>query len=105
MDFELGTQVPATWSVWLVMPGTGAGIIPLWSLPIVFPISQPTTFQIPFPLPDLGTIGFVTALSTSEGITCFDAGIVNTSGGSSSGQSTNGIRELFPRPNGVLRGN
>ena len=105
MDFELGTEEAATWNVWLVMPGTGAGIFPLWTFPIPFPITPPTTFQIPFPLPDLGTIGFLTALSTSEGITCFDFGTVDTGSESTSGQTINGLRELFPRPNGVLRGN
>ncbi len=103
MDFELGTREPATWNVWLVMPGTGTGVFRLWSFPIPFPITPPTTFPISFPLPDLGTIGFLTALSTSERITCIDVGLVDTGGEVPTGQSIEGIRELFPRPNGVLQ--
>ena len=105
MDFELGTREAATWSLWLVMPGTGTGIIRMWSFPILYPISPPTTFPISFPSPDLGTIGFLTALSTSEGITCFDAGTFDTGGELPSGQSLGGLGEVFPRPNGVLQGN
>ena len=104
MDFELGTKEPALWSVWLVMPGTGAGVFRLWASPIPIPIDPPTTFPLSFPLPDLGTIGFLTALSTSEGVRCIDVGLVDTGGEAPSVQSREGIRELFPRPNGVLQG-
>ncbi len=105
MDFELGTKEPALWNVWLVMPGTGAGVFRLWAYPIPFPINPPTTFPLSFPLPDLGNIGFLTALITSEGVRCIDVGLVDTGGEVPSGQLIEGIRELFPRPNGVLQGN
>ena len=105
MDFELGTKEPALWSVWLVMPGTGVGVFRLWAVPIPIPIDPPTTFPLSFPLPNLGNIGLLTALSTSEGVMCIDVGLVDTGSEALSDQSIREIRELFPRPNGVLQGN
>ncbi len=98
MDFELATLEPATWDLWLVVPGTD--VFPVWSLslPVVDP-SVPTSLSFPFP--SIGTIGFLTALLTSEGITCSDWAVVDT-GAPSSVPSAGEIRELFRGANKVL---
>lgn len=92
MDFELGTLEPATWDSWVVIPGTG--VFPVWSLPM--PVVDPSVSpSLSLPFPSIGTIGFLTALSTSEGITCSDSANVDTGTPSSSTPATEELRELF----------
>jgi len=102
MNFVVGTLEPALWGVWLVLPSVG--IINLWSIPLL-DIDPPASPSLSFPFPRLGTVGILTTLRTSEGVICWAFGIVDTGGEPSTGQSIDGIRVLFPRPNGVLRGN
>ena len=102
MDFTLGTPEPATWDLWLVIPGTG--IFPIWSLPL--PVIDPPIFPtLSFPFPGMGTIGFLTALSTSEGITCSDWATVDTGAPSSAVPSISELRELLSGPSVVLPSN
>ena len=100
MDFEVATLEPALWRVWLIVPSIGA--IPIVTLPlpaieIILPLS--------FPFPNLGTVGFLTTLSTAEGITCIDFGLVDTGFPLSSAPSAQELRELLPHPSAVIPGN
>ena len=86
LDFNLGTREPATWNVWLT---SQSDIIRLVSAPL--PVIDPA---IPFPItipffPHLGTIGFLTTLTTAEaGIICSDFKTVDTDSISESVAST-----------------
>ena len=99
MDFELATLEPATWDLWLVIPGTG--IFPLWSLPLPV-VDSPVFPSLSFSFPSIGTIGFLTSLSTPEGIACSDWETVDTGAPSSAVPSRGEIRELFRGVNKVL---
>jgi glucose/arabinose dehydrogenase len=70
MSFEIGTQLPASWNVWVSFLNT---TIPSWSVPIPV-VDPPISFPIPIPeFPSLGNIGFLTTLTTQEnGIICSD---------------------------------
>ncbi len=92
MDFELGTLEPTTWDLWIVIPGTG--IFPIWSLSLL--VVDPSVLpSLAFPFPSIGTIGFLTALSTSEGITCSDWATVDTGAPSSSTLAPEELRKPF----------
>ena len=102
MDFEIGTQEPATWDLWVVIPGTG--VFSVWSLPL--PVIDPSVSpSLSFPLPSMGAIGFLTALSTSEGITCSDWATVDTGASSSAVPSISELRELLSGPSVALPNN
>lgn len=99
MSFEIGTPEPAVWHMWLIFQ---AQFIPLWSipLPVVNP-DIPVDFSIPFP--DLGKVGFITTLTTSEGITCADLELVDT-GPSSIDTSVRDLRKIFKESQPSLQG-
>ena len=99
MNFELGTREPALWRLWLVVPSIG--VIPLWSAPLPA-IPDPVDIPISFPLPSLGTVGFLTTLNTAEGISCWDFGLVDTGLPSASTPSAQELRELIPQPSAVI---
>ncbi|MCH8109322.1 MAG: DUF11 domain-containing protein [Chloroflexi bacterium] len=102
MDFEVGTPEPATWSMWVVIPGTG--VFSVWSLPL--PVVDPSVFPtLSFPFPSIGTVGFFTALITSEGIICSDWATVDTGAPSSAVPSISELRELLPGPSVALPNN
>jgi hypothetical protein len=90
LDFQLGTQEPATWNIWLTAQNE---IIRLLSLPLGVldpPVSVP--FTIPF-VPALGTVGVLTTLTTPErGIICSAFETVET--GPSSGGAAASVHEL-----------
>ena len=93
LDFDLGTAEPATWGVWMLIPDFG--IFPLWS-PDLQPINPAVSFPIPIAdFPSLGKVGILTALFTSEGITCSDWDTVDTGAPSSSTPAPEELRELF----------
>ena len=103
MLFYVGTTTAAKWRLWTVIPDVG--LIPIWSafLPVIDP---PGSFLVSIPrFPSLGTIGFLTALFTSEGAACFDFGTVDTGTSSSSTPSAGELQELFPRPSIALSSN
>ena len=102
LDFEVGTLNPALWTVWLVVPSIG--VIPLWSVPLPV-IPDPVDIPISFSFPSLGTVGFLTTLSTAEGITCWDFGLVDTGLPSSSAPSAQELWELFPQPSVAIPNN
>ncbi|MCH7809331.1 MAG: hypothetical protein IH863_01985, partial [Chloroflexi bacterium] len=103
MDWNLGTTEPAVWGMWMFIPGTG--VFPLWSIPLP-PIDPPASFPISIPgFPSMGTIGFLTALITSEGVTFFDFGTVDTGSPSSAVPSGEELRELFRGANKILSDN
>ena len=103
MDFELGTQEPAVWSTWMFV---GTTPIRLWAAPLLEPIDPAISFPIPVPgFPSIGRVIFLTWLTTSEGVTCWDSEAVDTGATSSAVPSAGELRDLLPRPNGVLQGN
>ncbi|MCH7786706.1 MAG: hypothetical protein IIC22_04255 [Chloroflexi bacterium] len=86
----------------LVIPGTG--VFSVWSL--LLPVVDPSVFPtLSFPLPSMGTIGFLTVLSTSEGIICSDWATVDTGAPSSAVPSISELRELLPGPSVALPNN
>lgn len=94
MDFDLGTPEPANWNVWLSFQTT---MLPLWSvsLPVIDP---PTPFSIPISgFPHLGIIGFLTTLTTPEGIICSDWETVDTGSLTHGGAvpTVENLQELF----------
>jgi hypothetical protein len=76
LAFEVGTSEPATWNVWLSFQSQ---IIRLVSAPLPA-VDPPISFPIRIPFfPPLGTIGFLTTLTTAEeGIICSDFETVDT---------------------------
>jgi len=103
MDFELGILEQALWKVWLVAVGH---VILLWPIPIPV-VDQPIPIDVPVPFPALGEVGILTALFTSEGITCSDWATVDTGAPLSSTPAPEELRELFRgvNTNQVLSGN
>ena len=102
MNFELGTPEPATWGVWMLIPNIG--VLPIWSVGIQ-PIDPSRSFSVPLlGFPSMGTMGVLTALITSEGITCSDWDTVNTGGPSSITLSQRELRELFQNSGQILPG-
>jgi len=70
MDFEIGSTVPAKWSLWIVTGGTAFPLVSAFELGVIDP---PVAFPIPLQLPPLGTIGVLTILETdADGIICWD---------------------------------
>ncbi len=94
MQFELGTAEPAIWSIWLMASGQ---LIPLRSAPASAVVPQ-ISFYASMPLPPLGKIWLLTALTTAEGAPCFTYDTVNTGTPSSSTPSIEALQELFPTP-------
>ncbi len=75
MDFLLGSDLPVTWTTWLIVDGTA---IPLWSVSL--PIFPPTPFSAPVTgFPDLGVIGVLSTFDGPNGIVQWDFGVVDTS--------------------------
>ena len=95
MTLEMATTVPTKWSTWLFV---GAVPIRLWSAPIPI-IDPPISSETTSPFPSLGIVGFLTMLTTSDGIACFDFGIVDTGSLSLSEGTVGDLRDLFPKPN------
>ncbi|MCH8109872.1 MAG: hypothetical protein IIB15_07055 [Chloroflexi bacterium] len=91
MNFELRTASPAIWSVWLVFRTQA---IPLWSLPIPA-ISPLASFTVPVPFPSVGTVGFLTSLTTQDGAACYAFDTIDTGAPSSSAPSAEELRSLF----------
>ena len=77
INFEIGTPIPATWNVWLSFQNT---TVLLWSAPVPEidpPVSIPISSQVP--IPPVGTLGFLTTLTTqNEGIICSDWEVLDT---------------------------
>jgi hypothetical protein len=76
LEFDLGTQEPATWNVWLT---SQSEIINLVSAPLSM-IDPPIPVHLTLPFfPSLGTIGILTTLTTPEaGIICSEFVLVDT---------------------------
>jgi hypothetical protein len=68
LEFDVGTREPATWNVWLIAQ---AAVTPVVSaaLPVIEP---PASIELDLPFfPALGTVGFLTTLTTPvQGIIC-----------------------------------
>lgn len=77
MNFELGTAVPRTWSVWLFYGESSSARLLSVPLPAVTPA---VTFPLAFPLPSIGEVGVLTTLATpAGGISCSAFKTVSTS--------------------------
>jgi hypothetical protein len=75
LDLTLRTVTPATWNLFVVVPNFAALIV---SSPTGI-IDPEKDFLLPVPnFPPIGTIGFLSMLSTSAGIICSDWETVNT---------------------------
>lgn len=77
LNFTIGTPQPATWANFLISTHAGIQVIPLWIAPLSV-IEPPIQLPIAFPLPDMGWIGFLTALYTEEGQQAMDFTWVDT---------------------------
>ena len=74
MDFVLGSEVPTTWSTWLLAAGN---VWFWWAVPL--PELPETSFPVAVPgFPPIGIIGVLTLLSTVDGAICVDLDIVDT---------------------------
>ena len=102
MEFVVGTPEPATFKVWMIAPDIGVKSLVSKPIPVIDP---PITPSVSFPFPNLGAVGFLTTLSTSEGIICWDFDIVDTGPASSIAPSAQELRELFPRLSGAIPSN
>ena len=92
LDFTLGTSEPATWNLWAVVQSNVFRILNL-QLPVIDPPMNPS-FNIP--VSNLGTIGFLTTLTTpGQGITCSDWETVNTGPPLLDSASSNELRKIF----------
>ena len=101
MDFDLGLLEPASWGVWLLVQKQ---IIPLWSYPMPR-VDPPLSPSLPiFGFPQLGKIVFITALTASDGVICFDFAMVDT-GKASSESSLENLPNLFQSVEGVVPNN
>jgi hypothetical protein len=68
LNFELGTQEPATWNVWLIAQAEVTPVVSA-ALPVIEPPAS-VELDLPF-LPAVGTVGFLTTLTTPvQGIIC-----------------------------------
>jgi hypothetical protein len=75
LDFTLRTVTPATWNLFVVLQNF-AGLLTSSSTGIIDPEKG---FQLPVPnFPQIGTIGFLSMLTTSAGIICSDWETVTT---------------------------
>ena len=75
MEFNLGTETPATWNVYLSVFDV---VIPLWSAPLPA-IDPPIAIPVAIPgFPSFKTIGFLTTLTTADGIICSHWDTVDT---------------------------
>jgi hypothetical protein len=82
LSYTIGANVATTWKMWVV---GGFGFIE--ALSISLPVVDPpfSTGPISFPLPAMGTVGFLTALTTpAGGLICSDFDTVNTGPGPAS---------------------
>ena len=103
MGYNLGTTMPARWSVWLVLLDPPVAI-QAWSvpLPIIDPLITP---DVSFPLAGFGTAGALTVLSTpADGVICSDWDTVDTGPMSEGGVSLRELRESIPRAGELFRG-
>ena len=101
MGYLVGTQVQATWTVWLVLLNPPFAI-PLWSVPLPI-LHPPITPDVSFLLAGFGTVAAFTVLTTSnDGVICSDWDTVNTGPPSEGGGSLQDLRELLARPDGLL---
>jgi hypothetical protein len=94
LAFEIGTHESATWNVWLIAQ---AEVTPLVSaaLPVIEP-PVPVELDLPF-FPALGTVGFLTTLTTPvQGIICSAFVTVDTGpGGLAAGPSLQALQDLL----------
>ena len=81
IDYTLGTNIPATWSSWLLSRFT---ISPLWSFPVPpIPVQNPLSGSVPVPgFPNIGNIAVLSLLAPGPVgvVTCLDAAVVDTGG-------------------------
>ncbi|MCH7587546.1 MAG: hypothetical protein IIC78_05870 [Chloroflexi bacterium] len=94
VDFVLGTRVPATWIIWLFIPGADPLLVLSTPIPAIDP---PVSFSFTATeFPSVGTVGVLNALITSKGVSCIGFDTVDTGSGSSAIPSAEELRELFP---------
>ena len=77
LNFTVGTPEPAIWANFLVITHAGIQVVPLWSVPLSV-IEPPIQIPIAFPLPGMGSVGFLTVLYTEEGTQAVDFAWVDT---------------------------
>ena len=73
LDFEIRTPSVALWNVWLVI---GSVTVPILSVP-VGAIGWTISISIP-EMPQFGRIGVLTTLTTMQGVTAADWGVIDT---------------------------
>ena len=77
MDFVVGTTTPAVFNAWMFLL-SGSVVVPLWSLEIPV-IDPPIAAPVPIPgFPNVGIVGVLTTVHTTEGPVCSDFQIVDT---------------------------
>jgi hypothetical protein len=76
LDFDVGTLEPANWNVWLTAQSAITPVVSA-ALPVIEP---PTSIELNLPFfPALGTVGFLTTLTTPvQGIICSEFVTVDT---------------------------
>jgi hypothetical protein len=68
LEFDVGTREPATWNVWLIAQAEVTPVVSA-ALPVIEPPAE-VELNLPF-FPALGTVGFLTTLTTPvQGIIC-----------------------------------
>ena len=68
LSFELGSSESVVWNVWLSIQSS---TILLWSVPLPA-LEPPVTLPVSLPFPQIGRVGVLTSLTTSDGILCSD---------------------------------
>lgn len=94
LDFTIGTQEPATWNVWLIAQAEVTPVVSA-ALPVIEP---PASVELDLPFfPALGTVGFLTTLTTpGQGIICSAFVTVDTgSSGPAAAPSPQALRDLL----------
>ena len=75
MNFIISTEAAMTFNVWISFLNT---IIPLGPIPLPA-LPSPTPISVPIPnFPQLGTIGVLTTINSTDGILCSDWEVVET---------------------------
>ncbi|MFQ5740620.1 MAG: hypothetical protein ACE5JX_16565 [Acidobacteriota bacterium] len=77
LEFDLATPTPTQWNLWVT---AGDRVLKIWSLPL--PVTDRQLVPVVIDeLPPIGTIGFLTSLTSNDRTTCSDWATVDTGSG------------------------
>jgi len=71
LNFTIGTPVPVTWAVYLILTFPSVQVIPLWTFPLPA-IEPPVDIPVSFSFPSIGWIGIWSGLLTEEGVQAYE---------------------------------